>query len=295
MVRRLNFAVVASILLAVLLTLPLAVAHAGEISVDLGRGPVDVFIPSSYDPEVPAPLLLLLHGYSGTGSGQESYMRFGPVAEANGMIYAHPDGTTDLIGLQFWNGTDACCDLFGSGVDDSSYLLQLIEAIEANLNVDPDRIYLTGHSNGGFMSYRMACDHPDKIAAIASLAGATWIDDSDCGATEPVDILQIHGTDDETIFFDGNCDFFMCYPGAIDTVKTWAQTNGCQGPVDTSSPNLDLDLFLPGAETRVGRVDSCFSGGSVELWAIRDGAHSPALSTNYAESVVEYLLAHPKR
>ena len=239
-------------------------AFASEVTIDIGRGPVDVFIPSSYDPEVAAPLLLLLHGYTATGAGQEAYMQFGRVAEAAGMIYLHPDGTSDLLGLQFWNATDACCDLFGSGVDDSGYLLDLIEAVESRLNVDPKRIYITGHSNGGFMSYRMACDHSEKIAAIASLAGATWLDDADCGATEPVHVLQIHGTDDDVILFDGNCDFFQCYPGAIDTAKTWAQTDACDRVIDQSSPKLDLDLFLPGAETLVGRVDQgCLDGGSV--------------------------------
>jgi len=265
------------------------------ISADFGRGPVDVLIPDSYDPDVPAPLLLLLHGYSSFGAGQEAYMQFAPVAEANGMVYVYPDGTQDLFGLQFWNATDACCDFFGTNVDDSGYLLNIIETIEANLNIDPKRIYVTGHSNGGFMSYRMACDHSDKIAAIASLAGATWVDDSDCGATSPVNILQIHGTLDTTILYDGSCTFFQCYPGAIESARTWANTNQCALQVDNSSPNLDLDFLLLGNETIVSKVEQgCLAGGSAELWTIAAGSHVPALSSNYAESVVEYLLAHPK-
>ena len=283
---------VLALLFLALHSVPASVS-AGEVTVDLGRGPVTIFIPSSYDPDTAAPLLLLLHGYGGTGATQEAYMQFRPVAEAEGVIYAHPDGTQDFFGLQFWNGTDACCDLFFSGVDDSSYLLNLIEAIETNLNVDPKRIYITGHSNGGFMSYRMACDHSDKIAAIASLAGATWLDDSNCGATEPVDILQIHGTLDDTILYGGGC-LFNCYPGALDTAKTWAATNGCAPPVDLSNPNLDLDSSLPGAETNVGKVENCFAGGSAEHWRINDGSHVPPLNSNYAQAVVDYLLAHPK-
>lgn len=290
---RLSLAVPALFALGVL-SLGGAALQAGEVTIDLGRGPVTVYIPSSYDDEVPAPLLLLLHGYSANGAGQEAYMRFLPATEAAGVIYAHPDGTTDFFGLQFWNATDACCDFFDSNVDDSGYLLALIEAIEANLNVDPRRIYVTGHSNGGFMSYRMACDHADKIAAIASLAGATWLDDGDCNATQPVHVLQIHGTADDTILYPGGC-LGACYPGAIGSAKRWAITNGCDRVLDGSSPKLDLVTNLPGAETRVGKVETgCFPGGSAEHWRIRDGSHAPSLSGNYAEAVIEYLLAHPK-
>ena len=72
--------------------------RAGEAVIDLGRGPVVVHIPSSYDRSVPAPLLLLLHGYSSNGAVQEAYMQFAPVAEERGILYLHPDGTVDFAG-----------------------------------------------------------------------------------------------------------------------------------------------------------------------------------------------------
>jgi len=273
-------------------------AAAGELEIDLGRGPVTVFVPTSYDPAVPTPLMLLLHGYGSTGDLQEAYMRFLPVAEERGFIYAHPDGTQDILGLQFWNATNACCDLFDAGVDDSGYLLALIDAIKAELNVDAARTYLVGHSNGGFMSYRMACDHPETIAAIASLAGATWEDPGRCDPGQAVHTLQIHGTDDETILFEGGCILpfnLRCYPGAIDSAKQWAGFNLCDPVADTSADPLDLDLLIPGAETVVGRVaQGCSPGGSDELWVIRGGGHIPTLSGNFATEVVDYLLAHPK-
>lgn len=282
-------------LLTLIASLAASSAQAGELTVDVGRGPVTVFLPSSYDPEVPTPLLLLLHGYSGTGAGQEAYMRFKPVADDRGVIYAHPDGTRDFFGLQFWNATDACCDFFNTNVDDSGYLLDLIDEIKSVTNVDDNRVYLTGHSNGGFMSYRMACDHSETIAAIAGLAGATWEDPADCSPTEPVHILQIHGTADDTILFDGVCNFFQCYPGAIESVVQWADFNDCDPVVDTSAPNLNLDFFLPGDETLTAEVATgCAPDGSASLWAIVDGTHSPALTSDYAEEVVDFLLAHGK-
>lgn len=274
------------------------VAVAGDLTIDLGRGPVTVFVPASYDPGVPTPLVLLLHGYGSDGALQEAYMRFLPLAEERGFLYAHPDGTQDILGLQFWNATDSCCDLFNTGVDDSGYLAALIDAVKAELNVDESRTYLIGHSNGGFMSYRMACDHPETIAAIASLAGATWEDPGRCDPGQAVHTLQIHGTDDETILFDGGCLFpfdLRCHPGAIDTIKQWAGFNLCDPVGDTSADPLDLDLLIPGDETVIGRVDQgCSPGGSGEIWVIRGGSHVPALTDDFGTAVIDYLMAHPK-
>ena len=185
---------------------------ADEIFIDLGRGPVRVFVPSTYDPAQPMPLIFLLHGYSSSGNAIEAAWQLEPLAEELGFLYLHPDGTEDIFGFQFWNATDACCDLFGSGVDDSGYLRALIDEIRNQLNVNPNSIHFAGHSNGGFMSYRMACDHADVVASIASLAGATFLDPNDCVPTEPVHTLQIHGTNDDVILYNGGCIGNNCYP-----------------------------------------------------------------------------------
>ena len=273
-----------------------AFAQGGDVFLDLGRGPVEVHVPESYDPEVPTPLVLLLHGYGANGDIQELYMRFTPVSDELGFLYAHPDGTEDFLGSQFWNATDYCCDFLGTGVDDSAYLLELIDAIAARANVDPNRVYLVGHSNGGFMSYRMACDHSDRIAAIASLAGATWSDPADCAPEGPVHVLQIHGELDESILFDGDCTFFACYPGAIESAAQWAGFAGCDPVLDTSPPDLDLDFLLPGAETKVVRVESgCDPNGSAELWYMEGAGHIPFLNDQFAREVVGFFYDHPKQ
>ena len=79
-----------------------------DIIIDLGRGPVVVHVPPSYDPAVPAPLILLLHGYGSSGAQQEAYMQFTPLSDEFGFLYAYPDGTRDANGYRFWNATDAC-------------------------------------------------------------------------------------------------------------------------------------------------------------------------------------------
>ena len=107
--------------------------------------------------------------------------------------------------------------------------MSIIDAVKAKYSVDPKRVFVLGHSNGGFMSYRMACDHADTIAAIASLAGATFDDPSMCKPSEHVSVLQIHGTADQTIKYTGDQIIGHTYPGAEKSVATWAKYDGCTG------------------------------------------------------------------
>ena len=287
-------AVVCVLVLWSLCPVPAAIADAGEIFIDLGRGPVLVRVPASYDPDTPTPLVMLLHGYGATGQTQEGYMQFAPIADEFGYIYLYPDGLVDPMGNQYWNGTDACCDFSGGATDDSGYLRALIEEIRLQLNVDDRRVYIVGHSNGGFMSYRMACDHSDIVAAIVSLAGATFLDPTDCSPTEPVHILQIHGTVDTTIFYGGGC-LVNCYPGAVQTVETWAAYDGCAIVGDDSAKPIDIDAGVPGNETVITTYDTdCAPGGSAQLWTIVGGSHIPNLVNDFSRQVVEFLYAHPK-
>src|SRR5690606_28936935 len=122
-----------------------------------GERPVTLHVPPQYDPAEPMPLVVLLHGYRVSGVVQERFLKFAPQADARGFLYLYPDGTKNSQSLGFWNASDACCDFEGSGVDDVAYLIGLVHEVQEAYNVDPKRIYFMGHSNGGFMAYRMAC------------------------------------------------------------------------------------------------------------------------------------------
>jgi polyhydroxybutyrate depolymerase len=260
-----------------------------------GDRPVTVYVPRSYDPAVPTPLVMLLHGYSADGEVEELYLQFQPVAAARGFLYLYPDGTVDKMGYHFWNATDACCNLYGADVDDSAYLSSLIDQAKARFNVDPKRVYLIGHSNGGFMSYRMACDHADQIAAIASLAGAMWEDTSKCKPSGPVSVLEMHGTADNEVDYGGSSIAGNTYPSAPQTVKDWATFDGCSLTPDTSAPNLDLEASIPGAETTVTQYDKgCKPGGYAELWTIQGAGHIPSFTASFQPDVIDFLFAHPK-
>jgi len=114
-----------------------------------------------------APLLVVLHGYSGNADRNDSY--FGATAQASsrGLYVLLPEGTAEPSGKRFWDATSACCNFTGSPVDDVRYLSDLIEEAVAERPIDPGRVYVLGHSNGGFMAYRLACERADLVTAIA--------------------------------------------------------------------------------------------------------------------------------
>ena len=292
--RRLGAFFVVALILIASTTSP-ARSVRGDLVIDIGRGPVTITVPNSYVPGSPLPLVLVLHGYGGNGASMANWWQMPSRAEEYGFFVAHPEGTVDDLGNRFWNATDACCNFFGSSVDDSQYLLDFIDEVRSQVDVDPDRVYVCGHSNGGFMSHRMACDHPETVAAIGSLAGVVWDDPFACDPGSPVHVLQIHGTADSVIFYDGGNIGGIPYPGAIETAEYWAGTDGCFLVPDTSAPPLDLVASLPGAETSISRyAEACDVNGSAELWTIAGGPHSPNFNATFSQVLVEYLLAHPK-
>lgn len=260
---------------------------------DLTARPYDLFVPTGYTAGTPTPLVVVLHGYGADSSVQENYFQIQPIAESEVFLYAKPNGTPDSELNRFWNGTDACCDLGGVGVDDVTYLRAVIDDVAASYTVDPKRIYLVGHSNGGFMSHRMACDAADQIAAIVSLAGVVWNDASRCNPSAPVSVAQVHGTADNVIFYGGGSIFSLPpYPSVDATITTWRTKNGCTGA--GAPTTIDLDTQVPGAETTVTPATGCAGGSTVELWRMEGSSHIPGLDLTWGQRVWEFLDAHPK-
>ncbi len=260
-------------------------------SVPLGDRPFTLYVPSAYRAGTALPLLVLLHGYSSSGAGQEGYLKIASEAEKRGILYAVPDGTTDARNDRFWNATEACCNFNGSTVDDSTYLTEVIAAVSARYSVDATRVYLAGHSNGAFMSFRMACEHADLIAAIAVLNGAMFTDMSRCKPSQPVSVLNIRGDADDLIRYDGGRIGGNLYPSTAATVNAWVIHNGCVAVPVNSDSELDLVTDVDGAETTVTTYGGCGENSSVELWRIRGGSHVPAFTPNFVPAVLDFLLA----
>lgn len=259
--------------------------------------PYRVRAPGNYTALGPLPLVVLLHGYGANSTGQEAYFALGAQVSPRRFLLALPEGTRDAGGKQFWNATDACCNFLNAPVDDVAYLRALIADMKARYNVDSDRVYVIGHSNGGFMALRMACEMSDEIAAVMSLAGAGFSDAMRCSPSRSVHVLQVHGDNDQTVLFAGGVGLVagaLPYPGAERTVGDWATRNGCAMTRMSTGADLDLDSVLVGAETTREAHTGCRAGGSAELWRIRGGSHIPTFGTTWAPAVVDWLYAHAR-
>ena len=170
----------------------------------------------------------------------------------------------ERCGNRFYNAADACCDFGNTGVDDVGYLRGLIEEIGRQFAVDRKRIHLIGHSNGGWLAYRMACESANLIAGLASLNGMTFLEPTSCHPSQSVNILHIHGTADTDVSYYGGAlgiqglafQFpanLAPFPGAVKTVRTWATYNSASGPVTEAAPSMDLVQEVVGLDTVVTR------------------------------------------
>jgi len=251
-----------------------------------GDRPVTVHLPDALTN--PAPLLILLHSASTSGAHQENYMKLAPIAKKSGLIYIAPDGTTNLEGKRFWNASKSCCNRYSQEVDDVAYINSLIDEISAKTPVDPQRIYLIGHSNGAFMSYTFACK-TQRVAAIVAIAGA--MDQSpECLPTTPVSLLNIHGTADKVIKVNGGVMNNNSYTSAATTMKTIASLNKCSKQTQAKK---DFEPTITGAETTIINY-ACDTHTHLQFWKIKDGSHSPKLPSDFAQLVISFLLKQSK-
>jgi len=245
-----------------------------------GDRPVELLVPEDYDHSQPLPLILILHGYSAAGSIELAYSRLGNLVDDPGVFVMAPDGLVDDERNRYWKSEHEGCELHAEGPDDVAYLMGLLDEVASVYQVDPDRTFIFGHSNGGFMAYRLACTHSERFAAIISLAGSAPFDPSDCVPTEAVSVLQIHGDADDTVPYEGGTEVIgipCMHPSAPEMVETWGEHVGCTGELLDTGEDLDIEDPLDDPETRVEAVAGCPAGVGVELWTIEGGGHIPRI------------------
>ncbi len=254
--------------------------------------PATVRLPLEYDEHGSYPIVMVLHGFGASGLLQGAYFGIPQLAREMGFIAILPDGTLSDDGNPYWNATDVYIGRAADPADDVAYLTGLVDEALATYAADPERVYLLGHSNGAFMSYRLACDASETFAGLVSLAGSTWNDPADCGApAEPVSVLQIHGTMDDTILYEGGDFRDGAHPSARETVERFAERSGCDGTWTDGAP-IDFVSMVDGAETLVEmRSTRCTEGTDYQLWTIVDGTHIPTLSEGATQLALEWLLA----
>lgn len=284
---------------------PAIPANDGGVDANVDAGPADrtvgpsdrparVVLPYDHDGTTERPLIVLLHGYGANARIQDSFFGLSARTRVRGIYLLLPDGTEDAGGSQFWNATDACCDFGPSGVDDVAYLAGLLDEVESTLPIDTTRIYFVGHSNGGFMSYRMACEAGARIAAIAPLAGSDFSDAMRCVPTDAPSVLHMHGTADPTIPFAGGSIGTATFPGAEAVAARWAERAGCDTTMAADGTPLDLVSSAAGDETDVTNYTvGCTEGRTVTLWTMNGQAHIPGVRRpDFADAIIDWLLEH---
>lgn len=193
-----------------------------------------LYIPAIYDGSADFPLVLNFHGFGSNANEQMFYGDFRDIADTEGFLLVHPQGTS-LNGSQYWNvGSPGSS---GSTIDDVGFTEALIDELANLYTINLDRVYATGMSNGGFMSFLLACQLSEKIAAIASVTGSMTLDTYDnCNAQHPTPILQIHGTSDNIVPYNGNTGSLSI----DDVISYWVNYNNCDtNPTITTFPDLD--------------------------------------------------------
>ena len=181
-----------------------------------------VYVPTNYNTDTDYPLMINFHGFGGTASDFVETADMRSLAESENFIVVYPQGTL-LGGYPHWNSSAPSSDN-KSSVDDIGFVEALIENISSTYSINENRIYAAGYSNGGFMSYYLACNST-KFAAIGSVAG-TMIDDSyqNCNALVPTAMINIHGTVDSVVLYEGDS---YGSTAIKDVVTWWKNFNSC--------------------------------------------------------------------
>ncbi|NPV08752.1 MAG: hypothetical protein HPY83_12435 [Anaerolineae bacterium] len=187
-----------------------------------------LYVPDSYDPATPTSLVITIHGFAQWPAHQMQLSRWNALADQHGFIVVYPSGTGFP---RRWRagGVSAAGD---DPQVDVRFVSDLIAHLESKYNIAPDRIYVNGLSNGGGMSFLLACALSERIAAVGMVAGAYVLPWEECNPARPVPAIVFHGTDDPIVPFDGGPSrpFGSPFPNVPEWVETLARRNGCNGP-----------------------------------------------------------------
>lgn len=239
-----------------------------------------VHLPPSWKPGGPAlPVVVALHGGGGSAARMEAGYGLDAYADRYGMIMVYPDGAASLIGnFNTWNAGACCGRAKRENSDDSGFIAAVIDAVVREYGADAKHVFVTGHSNGAMMAYRLACDIPDKIAAIAPVGGESVYD---CPHLKPVPVLHIHGTEDHCAHYNGGPTCGGCFSAVFGLPSGSWDTWPCEG-VEKSLAARAAAYGCSAATVitkQAGPVSceswkGCPAPGSVTLCRIEGGGHA---------------------
>jgi len=207
-----------------------------------------------------APLVVMMHGGFGSGAQAERSYHWDSEADAGHFLVAYPDGM-----MRAWNAGSCCGQPHNDNTDDVAFITAMVSAIEHAMPIDRARIYATGMSNGAMMALRLGCQ-TDTFAAIAPVAGTLM---TDCSRPHPTSVLQIHGTADERVPYNGG-------PGKAFSANGKARVDG-PSVESVNATWRAIDACAPPNSTTAGEVTTqtaeCPDGRTVELITVKDAGH----------------------
>lgn len=224
-------------------------------------------LPPNYNDSTNFPLVIALHGLAGSASQMEE--DYGLTAKSNSahFVIAYPEGVRSdgILGIRTWNA-GTCCDFaMEHNIDDVQFISKLIQRLTTSYKIDAKRIYVTGMSNGAMMTYRLACELSQQLAAIAPVSG-TLLTKQPCTPVRMVPVLHIHSAIDTKVPYAGGYGLANYYFPPVDsTLRVWAGINGCK-----ATPQVVTDA---GLYTQTQYMN-CSNNTTVQLFLTKDGGHS---------------------
>lgn len=217
-----------------------------------------LYVPEIYDPQVPTPLVISIHGYSDWPEHHAEMTGWNVLADEHGFLVVYP------AGMKFprrWRSSGAT---FDDPLHDVIFISELIDKLEGEYNIDQERIYANGLSNGAGMSFLLACEMPDRIAAVGLVAGAYLLPWEACTPARAVPTVVFHGTADPIVPFEGGPSeaFNVPFPNIPEWVDTLARQNGCMGETET----------VMSGQVREKRYTGCTA--DVVYYEIEGGGHT---------------------
>lgn len=261
-----------------------------------------LFLPSAYDGSVSLPLVVALHAEGHNAALMEEMTDLSALAEKEGFVVVYPDGIGRREKLLTWNAGNCCGYAMENDVNDVDFIAALIEALQAELLIDPARVYLTGISNGAMLAYSFACAHAEKIAAIAPVAGAQ--NTPDCMPRVPLSVIAFHGTADRHVLYSGGqpliqFDAQMRQDQSVDAaMRFWIERDQCQPiPWKTENKRYKIETWLDG-----------LAGTEVVLVTLKGGPHAwpggrrvpfrmddPTTDIEATAMIWDFFKKHPRR
>ncbi len=223
-----------------------------------------LYVPKSYDSTQATPLMINLHGFAQWPANQAKVSQWNKLADENGLIVVYPQGSNFPLR---WHLQSAEPTSIPDAEKDVKFISDLILKLSAKYSIDPDRIYASGLSNGAGMSFMLACDLSEQIAAIGGVGGAYVTPFESCQPSRPVPLIIFHGMADPIVPFHGSQP--QSQVGRLPDIPSWvngyAVQNGC---------NLEPVTFLMSGAVKGVRYLQCDENADVIFYTIADGCHS---------------------